>query len=100
MPVSEMFVQKMEAMKKLTSDEYAKKTAEIKKVCKDYCGQCPSYAGTKEKDLGFCITGKSKIIKEENGCLCAACPVTGDLSLSWEYYCTRGSGSEQAGGVK
>jgi len=96
MPASETFEQKMGALKKQSPEDYSKRISEINKTCKEYCGGCPSYVGTGEKDLVFCITGKSKTIKEENGCLCAACPVSGDLSLKWEYYCTRGSGTQQA----
>ena len=42
------FEDKMEAIKKLSPEEYAKKIVEIKKTCKDYCGECPTYAGTGE----------------------------------------------------
>jgi len=94
--MAQTFEEKTEALQKLAPEEYAKRIAEIKKVCRGYCGECPTYAGTGGKELGFCVTGKSKVVKEANGCLCAACPVTGDLSLRWQYYCIRGSGSEQA----
>ncbi|MFH1472335.1 MAG: hypothetical protein ABIF85_05525 [Nanoarchaeota archaeon] len=29
--------------------------------------------------------------------MCPACPVQDKLHLRWVYYCTRGSGAEQAG---
>jgi hypothetical protein len=41
--------------------------------------------------------GKSDKITEENGCMCRGCPVTEKMSLEWDYYCIKGSGSEQAG---
>jgi len=86
----------MKAMEDLTEEEMAEKIKEIKKICADYCGNCPSYMGTGEEDLGFCAIGKSKHITEEKGCLCGSCPVTENMSLRWGYYCTRGSGREQA----
>jgi len=79
-------------IKNLTEEEIT----DIKKVCKDYCGECPTHAGTGEKELAFCINGKSKIIKEENGCLCSACPINERLLLRWQYYCMKGSGKEQS----
>ncbi|MHA1188399.1 MAG: DUF2769 domain-containing protein [Candidatus Heimdallarchaeota archaeon] len=38
---------------------------QVKFMCKDYCGKCPSYQGTGETDLGFCSIGKSAKIKEK-----------------------------------
>lgn len=98
--MAETYEKKMEAMKSLSEEEIAKKIQEVKETCKSFCGECPTYTGTGEKELGFCATGKSKIIKEEKGCLCSSCPVTGMMSLRWEYYCTRGSGREQAAAKK
>ncbi|MDO8647985.1 MAG: DUF2769 domain-containing protein [Candidatus Diapherotrites archaeon] len=56
------------------------------------CPQCPSWIECKEKG-GFCFEsiGKSKCIKEENGCICGGCPVTQKAGLHNRYYCTRGS---------
>ncbi len=90
------FEEKMKEMSDLSDEEMKKQIDEIKKVCKDYCGECPTYMGTGETELGFCATGKSDIIKKEKGCMCAGCPITEKLSLRWEYYCTRGTGQEQA----
>jgi hypothetical protein len=71
----------------------AQEMERIRKVCREYCGECPTYAGTGEKELGFCVGGKSRAISEENGCLCMGCPITGEYSLKGEYYCIRGSGT-------
>ncbi len=90
------FEDTMKELADLGDEERSKKIEEIKKTCKSYCGECPSYSGTGEEDLGFCATGKASRISEERGCLCASCPVTDQLSLRWGYYCTRGSGQEQS----
>lgn len=89
------FEQNMEAMNKLSTKEMEAKVAELTQMC--ICGGCPTYAGTGEKRLLFCATGKSKIIKKEKGCLCPGCPVQKKLALRWDYYCLKGSGKEQAG---
>jgi len=98
--MAETFEEKMEAMKGFSEDEMAKKIQEVKETCKSFCGECPTYTETGETELGFCATSKSKIIIEEKECLCPSCPVTGMMSLRWEYYCTRGSGREQAAAGK
>jgi hypothetical protein len=89
------FEQNMQAMSKMSPKEMEAKVAEFTRMC--ICGGCPTYAGTGEKRLVFCATGKSKIIKKEKGCLCPGCPVQNKLSLRWDYYCLKGSGKEQAG---
>jgi len=91
------FEEKMEMMKNISSEEMMKKFEEMKEICKNYCGECPSYTGTGETELVFCSTGSSAIIRVEKGCLCPNCPVTRMMSLRWEFYCTRGSAKEQAG---
>lgn len=89
------FEQVMNAMNKMSSAERQAKIEELTKMC--ICGSCPSYVGTGEKKLLFCSMGKSAIIKKENGCLCPGCPVQANMALRWDYYCTKGSGREQAG---
>jgi len=89
------FKQTKEAMGKMSPKEIKKKIAELTKMC--LCGRCPTYKGTGETKLLFCMTGKSAIIKKENGCVCPTCPVTDKLDLRWIYYCIKGSGKEQAG---
>lgn len=56
------FEQNMAAMGKMSPKEMDAKLAEFTKMC--ICGGCPTYAGTGEKRLLFCATGKSKIIKK------------------------------------
>jgi hypothetical protein len=92
---SKAFEQAMEELSKLSPSEMQAKIKELDKMC--ICGVCPSYMGTGEEKLTFCVIGKSTMIKEENGCICPGCPVQTELALKWEYYCTRGSGKELAG---
>lgn len=87
----------MKDMMSLPEAERAAKMAEATKICRDFCGRCPSYKGTGETALLFCANGKSSIIKDERGCICGGCPVQKNMALRWRYYCTRGSGREQAG---
>jgi len=92
--MSESFEDKMKAMKDLSDEEMAKRIEEVKAICASFCGECPSYTGTGETELGFCITDKSKAITEEKGCLCTSCPITSQMSLRWKYFCTLGSAGE------
>ncbi|MFH0860266.1 MAG: DUF2769 domain-containing protein [Candidatus Altiarchaeota archaeon] len=94
--MGETFEEKMEQMAELSDEEVAERIEELKDVCKSYCGECPSYTGTDETELGFCAIGRSENITEEKGCLCGSCPITEKMSLRWSYYCTRGAGREQA----
>ena len=95
MPKNMTFELTMEAMSKMSPDEIKDRLADLTKIC--VCGKCPSYKGTGETRLLFCVTGKSALIQKEKGCMCPACPVTEKLSLRWLYYCIKGSGKEQAG---
>jgi hypothetical protein len=98
--MAETFEEKAAAMMAMSEEEMAKKVEEVKSVCKNYCGNCPSYAGTGETDYGFCTTGKSSAITEEKGCLCPNCPITNAMSLRWGYYCTRGAARELSAAEK
>ena len=89
------FEQAMEAMGKISPEEMKTRVAELTKLC--ICGKCPSYKGTGEQKLLFCVTGKSALIKKEKGCVCPTCPVTEMIGLRWIYYCMKGSGKELAG---
>ena len=62
-----------------------KKFAEEMCVCRN----CPSFKECKEK-IAYCVIGKSKCIKERNGCICGGCPVHAKLNLSSGYYCFSG----------
>jgi len=57
------------------------------------CKKCPSFVECDE-DIGYCLTGKSKCIKEKKGCICPDCPVTKKMGLKWGYYCIQGSAKE------
>jgi hypothetical protein len=82
-----------------TSDAERKaKMEQNKKLC--ICGGCPTYKGTGEKALLFCVTGKSSIIKKEKGCICAKCPLTAQLALTRFTFCLRGSEAQQRGMTK
>lgn len=94
--MNQTFEEKMKGFAALPKEEMEKQVAQLKNVCKDYCGKCPTYKGTKETDFGFCAIGKSKKITKSKGCLCKSCPITKNMSLRWEYYCKLGSGSEQS----
>ncbi len=88
------FEEKVVQMKGLSEAEMAERAKKIKSMC--ICAGCPSYEGTGETELGFCLTGKSSVIKEKKGCTCGGCPVTEIISLRWVYYCTRGAARELA----
>ena len=64
---------------------------QVRYICRDYCGKCPSYEGAGEEPLAFCMVGKSPIITERKACLCGKCPMTRRKSLRWGYYCTDGN---------
>jgi len=77
-----------------------KKKEMVLKMC--ICKDCPSYRDCTieggQRELGFCFStiGKSWCISEENGCICHQCPVTKEMDLKNQYFCTRGSEKEQS----
>ncbi len=79
---------------KMTPKQQKESREQVIYMCREYCGKCPSYIGTGEKNLAFCMMGKSSIITEKKGCLCSECPITKTMSLRWRYYCTEGSAME------
>ncbi len=81
--------------KKLSPEEMQKRLNDAKKICKDYCGECPTYVGTGETQLVFCWMSKSKKIKVAKGCMCPDCPVQRNAFQRWDYYCINGSAMEQ-----
>jgi hypothetical protein len=58
------------------------------------CQACPSYDDCQERKA-FCVTEKSKCIVEQNGCICAGCPVYSALKLSGQYYCIKGTAQQR-----
>ncbi len=76
-------------------DEMEEKKKMAVSMC--ICKQCPSFMECGES-IGYCFPtiGKSNCIKDEKGCICGSCPVTTQLGLKHDYYCTRGSEKEQS----
>ncbi|OPY32584.1 MAG: hypothetical protein A4E32_01166 [Methanomassiliicoccales archaeon PtaU1.Bin124] len=66
-------------------------TRKLKMLCN--CPQCPSYneCADAKSDLAFCIIGKGTCSFEENGCICASCPVAQEWGLMHQYYCINGA---------
>ncbi|MBD3228793.1 MAG: DUF2769 domain-containing protein [Candidatus Lokiarchaeota archaeon] len=89
------FEEKMEMLYgKMTEKQMEQNIEQVMFTCEQYCGRCPSYKGTGEISLAFCMTGKSSEISEKKDCLCTQCPIYKTMSLRWEYYCTSGSALE------
>ena len=86
----------MDKFEKMTEEERKKLIKENKKLC--ICPNCPTYNEcAKEKDeLFYCVLGKSQTcIIKETGCICPACPVTETLGLTKDYFCIKGTESQQ-----
>jgi hypothetical protein len=65
-------------------------TQENEKICKIYCGDCPSYP----KDSGewlYCARGKSDTPISREGCLCPGCDIFEKYDLSTTYFCEEGA---------
>jgi hypothetical protein len=89
------FEEKMKMIYSKLSEKQKKESREqIIYMCKNYCGKCPSYEGTGERFLAFCMEGKSSLITEKKPCLCGECPISRTMSLRWRHYCTDGSALE------
>jgi hypothetical protein len=67
---------------------------QAEKIC--ICQSCPTYFNCGEK-IAFClsVSGKSKCIISEMGCICPGCPVQQELGFDKIYYCIRGSNNSQ-----
>lgn len=81
---------------RLSSNETQQRTEELLDMC--ICSGCPSWTECGEKG-GFCLSaiGKSSCITDQKGCICPKCPVTDEMGLKHQYYCTRGSEKELSG---
>ncbi len=86
------FEQEREIIKQAVQEEIQVAITENKKAC--LCAFCPSYDGTGESEFLFCTLSKSKVQNEERGCPCPVCPVQKKMAREWDYYCTKGSGTE------
>ncbi len=62
---------------------------ENEKVCKSFCGSCPTYPDTEE--FLFCARSKSRAPKKEMGCNCGLCGVWNKYGINDFYYCRKGS---------
>jgi hypothetical protein len=87
------FEQTLEMMALMSPEEREAYLAELTGMC--LCEACPTYEGTGETVLLFCVHGKSDIITEDKGCPCRKCPVTEKMGLRWNDYCLKGSGQER-----
>ncbi|NVM31378.1 MAG: DUF2769 domain-containing protein [Candidatus Helarchaeota archaeon] len=89
------FEEKMKMIYSKMSEKQKKDSREqVIYMCKDYCGKCPSYEGTGEESLAFCMEGKSSVITAKKACLCGECPISRTMSLRWGHYCTDDSALE------
>ena len=92
------FENMMQMMSKMTQEERMKAIEANKALC--VCPTCPTYnICAKENDESFyCALGGSTIcITKESGCICPACPITEKMGLTNDYFCTRGTESQQRG---
>jgi hypothetical protein len=92
------FEQAMRQMAQMTDEDRMKMIEDKRKVC--ICGGCPTYnnCARKVNELLYCALGKSPAcIREENDCICSGCPLTEQMGLKHQFFCTRGSEKEQRG---
>ena len=92
------FEQIMQQMAELTSEERMQMVETKKELC--ICGDCPSYndCASGNKELLYCALGGSpSCLTEEIGCICPDCPITEQMGLKYEFFCTRGAEKEQRG---
>ncbi|MGD8505818.1 MAG: DUF2769 domain-containing protein [Candidatus Bathyarchaeota archaeon] len=92
------FEQAMQQMKQMTEEDRMKIIESKKKLC--ICSGCPTYnkCASENKELLYCALGKSPLcITEENNCICPTCPLTEQMGLNHQYFCTRGPEREQRG---
>lgn len=90
------FEKALQMMAKMSKRQRMEAVEAKKKLC--VCGGCPSYndCAREKKELLYCTLGDSvECITEEAGCICPSCPVTDQMGLNHDYFCTRGSEKEQ-----
>ncbi len=87
--------QMMQMMKTMPEEESMKRMQKMMGMC--ICRDCPTYVGTGETKVLFCSVGRSEVITEEKGCTCGGCPVTPEMGLTNQYYCTKGNEAQQRG---
>ena len=59
-------------------------------ICKQFCGDCPSYPSESNEWL-FCARGKCSKSIEREGCLCPGCDLFEKYQLTTTYYCDVGA---------
>ena len=85
-------------MMQISEEERIKMNEEKKPMCT--CPTCPSYnvCSTEGNELLFCALGGSKnCITVEKECICPDCPITDQMGLKFNYFCTRDSEKNQRG---
>jgi hypothetical protein len=90
------FEQAMQQMSKMDEKDRIKKIENLKKLC--ICEGCPTYneCAGEENELLYCVLGKSpKCITKEVTCICPDCPITEQMGLENQFFCTRGAEKEQ-----
>jgi hypothetical protein len=88
----------LDKFEKMTEEERKKAIKENKKLC--ICPDCPTYneCAKEKRELVYCASGKSQAcITKESGCICPACPITEMMGLTKDYFCVRGTESQQRG---
>ncbi len=90
------FEQILSDLRKMSAEEQAKTYDGLKPKC--ICPGCPTYTNCAKnaKELLFCAYGKSFLcIDREKTCMCPNCPVTAELGLKKNFFCTRGAEKAQ-----
>ncbi len=90
------FRETMQGLAKMSPEEQASRIEKLKGMCT--CPSCPTYnncAGNASEKL-FCALGRSfHCISFERGCICPTCPVTTEMGLHYDRFCTRDSEKAQ-----
>jgi len=92
------FEQAMQQMAQMTQEDMIKMVESKKKLC--ICDGCPTYndCARENKELLYCALGKSQMcVTEESDCICPDCPLTEQMGLRNQFFCTRDSEKEQRG---
>jgi hypothetical protein len=82
-------------MKTLDKTERVDDTAEYLKICKKYCGACPTFKGSRLSESPpnalFCARGKSSVSSKVKTikCFCPACEVFTKNKLIIGYFCAK-----------
>lgn len=92
------FEEKISKLNKMSEEDKTKTLGQVKADC--ICPICPTYSEcvNKNKELLFCVTGKSEgCISKERGCMCPTCPFAQEygIGVKYNFYCTRGTELEQ-----